>query len=76
MAIMKELYERQPGCFNFLFLFFYRFLVCVFVLVWFENKVPSFSHLDTKDGSFPRVVVSYALLFTRKIVEKICVAWN
>jgi hypothetical protein len=43
--------------FQFLFLVYCSFLVCVLVFVWFENKVPRFVHLDTKDGFFLLVVV-------------------
>jgi hypothetical protein len=67
----KELYGRQPGCFS-IFLVFCSFLVCVFILFldFVFIKVLSLSHLDLKDDLVLRVVVIYAVLFTRKIIEK------
>jgi hypothetical protein len=38
--------------------------------VYSQNKVTSFTHLEPKDDAFSRVVVFYALLFTRKTIEK------
>jgi hypothetical protein len=66
MAIKKVLYGRQSG-YWFLFLVFCRFFVCVFSLIWFENKVPRFVHLGGKDEIFSGVAIFYAILFTRKI---------
>jgi hypothetical protein len=60
MVIKEALYERQPDCF--FVLVCYSFLVYVIAFVWFENKVPSFSHLDTKDGKFSRFIVSFEFL--------------
>jgi hypothetical protein len=54
--------------FWFLLLVFCIFLV--FSLVWFENKLPSFAHLDGKDEIFLRADVFYALLFMKEFIEK------
>jgi hypothetical protein len=49
--------------FSFLYLF-------SFSLVWFENKLPSFAHLDRKDDICLRAAVFYALLFMKQFIEK------
>jgi hypothetical protein len=40
-------------------------LVSVFVLVWFENKVPSFTQLDTKYRKKLQAVVFYAVVYEK-----------
>jgi hypothetical protein len=39
-------------------------------LLCFENKVPSFTHFDIKDGKNLRVDIFCVLLFMRKLIEK------